>query len=470
MTGMRELADYAASVTLEDLPPRVIDKVKACTLYGLAVGIASVGTNQPQRAADAARGERRGREGSATRLLDGAACSADAGAFANAALMHARCQEDAHPAGHVGVVVIPAALAAAEEHGSSGAEYLAAVTSGYEVALRIGRDHAQDLSARGFRTTPAYGVFGAAAAGGRIAGLRGDQMAHALGLAASTAGGLREFVQAGSDEFPYQAAFAARNGLTASALAGLGAVGPASALTGQAGFYAAFASHSAAYAARLCERLGTHFEVEAIGYKPYPTCQFHRGIVRGAIELRGEARGAALKRLEIRMVPGEADFWGVRFRGPFESFPQTFMSAPFCAALAWSAGRVTLADMHRFDDPVTLDLIDRIEVISEPGRAPYRPRLRATLSDGRDLVWEETAGADAYHLDWDAALRMSASLCAELGVPERHLSELTEIVASLERASDLSGLMRSAAITTAAADERRAPRVGARHLRAEGVR
>ena len=80
-------------------------------------------------------------------------------------------------------------------------DLIAALVAGYETALRIGRDHAADLSARGFRTTPTYGVFGAAAAAGRLLGLDERTMTHALALAANMAGGLREYSESGSEDF-----------------------------------------------------------------------------------------------------------------------------------------------------------------------------------------------------------------------------------------------------------------------------
>jgi 2-methylcitrate dehydratase PrpD len=113
--------------------------------------------------------------------------------------MHARTQEDAHPAGHVRVVIVPAALAVAEQANASANDLLAAIVVGYEVALRIGRDHVADASTRGLRSTPLYGVFGAAAATARLLRLDAPTSMHALALAANAAGGLREFVNAGTD-------------------------------------------------------------------------------------------------------------------------------------------------------------------------------------------------------------------------------------------------------------------------------
>src|SRR5687768_5949361 len=161
-----QLARFAARSDVRELPAQVVEKAKACLLYAVAVGIACLRSPQAAQAAAASPAG----TGKATRFVDDKKCDAAAAAFANATLFHARVQEDAHAAGHVGVVVVPAALAMAETTSASGAALLAAIAAGYETALRIGRDHAADLSARGFRTTPAYGVFGAAAAAGRLLG------------------------------------------------------------------------------------------------------------------------------------------------------------------------------------------------------------------------------------------------------------------------------------------------------------
>ncbi len=439
---LQALAEFAATLTWRALPAAVEEKARACLLYGLAVGVASVGMAAPARAARAL--DREGGTGRATRLLDGRASPPGAAAMANGVLCHARIQEDAHPAGHVGVVVVPAALAMAEDRQASGTDLLAAIAAGYEVALRIGRDHAAPLSARGFRTTPAYGVFGAAAAAARLLGLDAARAAHALAIAASLAGGLREFATAGSGEYPFQAGVAARNGVTAALLAAEGADGAPSALSGAAGFFRAFADGSGDYGRRLTDRLGEDFEMLRVAYKPYPVCQFHRGIIRGLLALRVEAAGAALRRLTVSMHPFEADFFGVRYAGPFQSFPQAFMSAPFCAALAWVRGAVTIEGLHAFSDPDVLAAVPRVEVVADPARQRYRPILRLALDDGRALAWEETAGDDAYRLGFADAVRMTGTLTAEVGVPSDLTARLVQAAASLGTATTPRALVEAA--------------------------
>lgn len=424
------LAEFAAAVDVGSLPADVVNTAKACLLYGLAVGI---GTRRarPALMAAAASGEDESAQ-AATRFLDGRRTSHGSAAFANAVLLSGRVQGDSHPCGHIGGVVIPATLASAERTGIAGKPMLSALVAAYEVALRTGRDHAADLSKRGFRTTPCYGVFGAAVAAGRAQGFDGNQMANAIGLAANFAGGLREYVDAGTEESPFQAGFAARNGLYVADLAAQGLNAARTALHGNAGFYRAFAGEGIDYGKRLVDGLGTHFEFTTVTYKEYPACQFLRGLIRGLAALRARAEGAAPQSIELRMHPYEADFIGVRYAGPFTSATQTVMSAAFCAALAWVTGTASFDGMRTFNDEAVLALIPRITLVSDAARARYEPLMRVHLSNGSVLQWEEQAGDSNYRVTWDAAVRMTRQLCDEVEVPSSLANALIERAANID--------------------------------------
>ena len=492
------LARFVAQARLGDWPDEIRSKAKACLLYGLAVGAAGARTRLPGQVVRMLdRTETRSGDGSAHRLLDGMRTAPGAAAFANAVLLHARIQEDAHPAGHVGVVVIPAALAAAEHTAANGEELLAGVVAGYETALRIGRGHAAAASRRGFRTTPIYGVIGAAAAAARLHGLPADRTADALALAANLAGGLREFAVAGTDEYVLQAGSAARSGLTAAWCAAEGMRGAPTILEGPAGFLRAYGAEPDGVDPCLVEGLGTSFEMMAVTGKRWPVCQFHRGVIRSVIALRAAAAvetesgtdagteagtesaseagseteseseteagteagtevagtvatgGAAdstapaptTRRIRITMSPFEADFFGVRRTDAFESFAHTFMSAPFCAALAWVEGAVTLAGMHAFSDARVLAEARRVEVIASPERPRYEPRVEIVLEDGRTLARVDAEPDDV--LDWARARTMAAALMAESGAPKEAGSRLEEAVDALDRGGAVLTLVQA---------------------------
>ncbi|MCY4470532.1 MAG: MmgE/PrpD family protein [Thiotrichales bacterium] len=509
------LARFVAEARLGDWPDEVRLKAKACLLYGLAVGAAGARTRLPRQVARMLdRTETGGGDGSAHRMLDGMRTAPGAAAFANAVLLHARIQEDAPPAGHVGVVVIPAALAAAEHTGADGEALLAGIVAGYETALRIGRGHAAAASRRGFRTTPLYGVIGAAAAAARLHGLPPERTADALSLAANHAGGLREFAVAGTDEYVLQAGSAARSGLTSAWCAVEGMRGAPTILEGPAGFLRAFGGEEAGGVdSCLVEGLGSSFEMMAVTGKRWPVCQFHRGVVRSVLALRAaaaagtetaravatggmatatgtetagavaaggaaaaagtetaravatggtttaagtETAGAvaaggavdpaatapAASRIRVTMNPFEADFFGVRRTEVFESFAHTFMSAPFCAALAWVEGAVTLAGMHAFADPRVLAVARRVDVIASPERPRYQPRVEIVLEDGRKLARADAEPDDV--LDWARARTMATALMAESDAPEEAGIRLAEAVDALDRGGSVLSVVQAA--------------------------
>ena len=449
MTDLQQLealTEYLASLDAQSLPDDIRETARACLLYGLAVGIATKRA-RPARLAESASTMDEG-GAAATRLIDGAKTSRSNAVFANAVLLSGRVQGDSHPCGHIGGVVIPAALAAAEQAGASGAELLSAMICGYESALRIGRDHGADLSVRGFRTTPCYGVFGAAIAGGRIRRFDMKKMLNAIGLAANFAGGLREYVDPGTEESPFQAGFAARNGLHVSDLIECGLMAAPSALHGKAGFYAAFGAGRDDYGRRLAENLGTHFEFTTVTFKQYPACQFLRGIIRGMANLHAQAPDAVPTLIELHMNPYEADFIGVRFTGPFTTAAQTVMSAPFCAALAWASGTASFDGLRDFDNVGVNQLVAKTKMFADPERAKYEPLMRVVCEDGGTLVWEEKGGDAGYRMNWKDAVKMTHQLCDEVAVPVKIADALIGQVVQVAELRDVKPLVAAVCAAT----------------------
>src|SRR6266851_3342201 len=118
-----------------------------------------------------------------------------------------------HPTGPVA----SALLALAEHRPVSGEAFIHAFVLGAEVECRIGNAVYPSHYDIGWHITGTAGVFGAAAAAGRLLGLTEQQLVWALGIAATQASGLREMF--GSMCKPLHVGLAARNGLQAALLA-----------------------------------------------------------------------------------------------------------------------------------------------------------------------------------------------------------------------------------------------------------
>src|SRR5262249_51715604 len=152
--------------------------------------------------------------------LDAALPAANA-AFANAMVCHGLDFDDTHSdsVAHVSVVVTPASIAAGEANGASGREGLTAIVGGNEGVTRVGMPASGASPARGSHPTASCGIFGAATAASRLAGVDAPSTASALGIAGSFAGGLFAYLDDATPTKPMHPAWAAHGGLFAARLA-----------------------------------------------------------------------------------------------------------------------------------------------------------------------------------------------------------------------------------------------------------
>src|SRR5262244_786467 len=136
-----------------------------------------------------------------------------------------------HPAGPV----LSAILALSEHHPVSGSDFVNALVLGVDVECRIGNSVYPKHYDAGWHITGTAGVFGAAAASGKLLGLSEQQMLWALGLAATQPVGLQEMF--GSMTKSFHPGRAAQNGLTAALLASKGFTSSEQSLEARRGWF-----------------------------------------------------------------------------------------------------------------------------------------------------------------------------------------------------------------------------------------
>jgi len=136
---------------------------------------------------------------------------------------------------HPSVPPLTAALCVAQLLGGvSGRELMLAFQIGFEVECKISEWMTPDHYRRGHHSSGTVGTFGACAAAARLLGLRGPALAHALGIAASLAAGIR--CNFGTMTKPLHVGRAAENGVIAALLARRGFTADPQALDGPWGF------------------------------------------------------------------------------------------------------------------------------------------------------------------------------------------------------------------------------------------
>ncbi len=183
MTAAQTIAEWATTLTADDVPEDVAEHAKLHFLDAIGCGYAAsaLGVAGEGRTTMAELG---GEPQASVIGLDGALPAPNA-AFANGMLCHGLDFDDTHSdsVSHVSVVVCPAALATAEAQGSSGTELLTAIVAGNEVVTRVGAAASGLFHARGFHPTAICGIFGGTAASARLTGADATATTSALGIA-----------------------------------------------------------------------------------------------------------------------------------------------------------------------------------------------------------------------------------------------------------------------------------------------
>ncbi len=284
LTG--ELAEF-----LVGLPPTLDDRLlELAGRYTLdTLGCIVFGADQPWSRAAATHALTTGGDGRSAVIGAESSTTPAMAAFANGAAAHAFELDDVHEEAisHPGAVVVPAALAVAEETGATVDELLIAIAVGYEAMGRAGiAVGPASHMLGGFHPTSMSGVFGAAAAVAILLGFDAAQLTAAFGIAASLASGTMEFAASGGMAKRIHAGRAAEGGTTAALLVANGLEGAADGLAGRYGFCRVFTSEP--HTELLTEGLGGRWMLDEITIKPYAACSDIHPMIQAAQELRFE--------------------------------------------------------------------------------------------------------------------------------------------------------------------------------------
>lgn len=267
----KKLAEYAATLSYSDIPKGVVDRT--IDLFVDWTGSALSGKGHKAISIleefSSAMGPA---DGTSEILTNREMTSPFFAAMVNGAASHISEQDDVHNGSvfHPGAVVFPAALAAAQQTGATGRQFICACVAGYEVGIRIGeflgRSHYKV-----FHTTGTAGTFAAAAAAGQLYGLNAKQMLQAFGSAGTQSAGLWEFLRDAADSKQLHTGKSAAEGLMAAWIAKKGFSGATKILEGSQGMAAGMSSD--ADPAKLLDKLGERWCVLETSFKFHASCR-----------------------------------------------------------------------------------------------------------------------------------------------------------------------------------------------------
>jgi 2-methylcitrate dehydratase PrpD len=278
--------------------------------------------------------------------------------------------------------VASALFAFASAHPTTGRDFLHAFLMGFEAESRVGNAVYPAHYNAGWHITATAGVFGAAAAIGKLLRLSNQQMIWAMGLAATQASGIREMF--GSMAKSFHAGHAARNGYLSALLAKSGFTAGEHAIEGPRGFAAVMASQYDLK--KITAGLGEDFQIRYNTYKPYPCGIVVQPTIDGCIEIHHAHQPApeAIQAVRVRVAPLVLDLCNKRnITQGLDSKYSIYHSA----AVGLVRGKAGLKEYtdDAANDPAIRRVRERVTAIPDAAITEDQSNIEVELENGQVL-------------------------------------------------------------------------------------
>jgi 2-methylcitrate dehydratase PrpD len=368
-------------------------------------------------------------------------------AFANGLLAHTLDYDDWDAfihAGHPTSVITGALLSLGEHLGASGQELLKAYIFGIEILTKIAAG-SPDLHKRGFHTTPVFGGIGASVAAASLAGLDGEKLKAALGIAASGAGGIHR--QQGSMVKPFHAGNAARNGVEAVLLAQQGFTADAAIIEAPRGFCDTFFGPGACDYEKMITDIGKPYFLESpgLGLKWHPCSAPQFLAADAALHLKRAHRidFADIAKMEVSIPP-------LRYARHFAAEVKTGLRGKFAinyvVALCFLDGKLEIATFtdEKANQAEVQDALSKVHVICDesiPEPGPYCP-VSVELKDGKRYSYTaKIAKGDPRNPMTESEVLDKFRSNAKDAISPKRSAQLIVAVRNLEQVGDVRSLI-----------------------------
>jgi len=436
MTMTEDIASFIASFSLKAAPGELLPKVRETFLDSFGVMLAG---SREESAQLAARWVQSQGAAGACRVIaqKGFRTSAANAALANGVAAHTL---DYDHFGHQSAVMVPCVLAAGEARGVSGLQLIEAYIVGVEVSTLLAKTLSKEAQEIGLHPAGVSGTMGATAAAARIFGLTGAHIQSALGIAASMTAGLSQ--NFGTMVKPLHLGNAARNGITAAELAGLGFTGNPTIFDQRGGFFTALTGQDTR------EQLGRVFRFlrPGVAFKAYPCPYSSQRAVDGIVKIaeRHQVKPQEVTEITCAAAPNT-------FRVLIHHRPSTSLEAKFSLEYLLAAGLVFKSidedcfDPKHVSDPTMRGLVEKVHIVDAPlergtpGEGPVTVRVKSGTA-----VFEETVTYAPGHpknpLSEDKLAAKYRACAHQGGVDEPALSRTFDLLTRIEDLGDIREL------------------------------
>ena len=437
------LARAVNRMRYEDLPARAVEHAKmilASTFSSAAPG-ALIDSARILRDIAKERGGRR----EATVWFDGAMLPVTSAARVNAGLSDAAASDDSdiRNTAHFGTTLTSTGLAIGERTGATGKDLLGAMVIGYEAAGRINDAR---RGGRGGLHASQLVAFGGAVAVARLMKLTDQQMAHALGIVATTMGGLAIGTNSWARE--YMGANAAGCGVDAAEAAARGYTVNDDMLGARGGFVEVFGGGRDAVRL-LSADLGQRWDiVEFLAIKLWPGAHPFSGTLEAAVNAARQANVPADGVAKILIAgPDRTNIGGSRRP---RDLVEAIHSLPYFVASAVADKEFTWvhATEGKIFDPTVAKMMGLVDLDPAPPQVTYKwswgGSVTVVTTSGQRFTSTVDAprGSGPRGIEWSDVDAKYRALMPDSKLPAARLGQILDQIHQFESVKSVPAFMR----------------------------
>ena len=448
-TVSEKIAEYALSLTLEQVPPRVLAYGKLLLLDTIGVAMANLDQEHAQVVRRVVT-EMNGNQG-CTLWGEKRKVSLENAVLYNASLIHGSDYDDTHVGGivHPSASVVSTAITVGEAAGSTGKEIFEAILAGWEIIVRLalaakGRFH--DI---GYHGTGIVAPFAAACVAGKLLHVSEETLVNALGICGSQAAAIQEFLRDGSWVKKIHPGWGAHSAVYAVKLAQAGFTGPRKVFEGEFGLWKTHLG--AADGFEVMDSLGKEWKTMEITFKLYPVCHMTHSFADCMFRARNEEHLTVEDISSVECRIEDRCYHIVCEPDQAKKFPATdYMmrfSLPYVAAVSFVKGKLgpREIDLRLVKDSRIREMMDKIQCVSDDSKKNpgYFPGwIRITCRDGREIVLDQRyeKGTAQNPVDLDAVM-MKFNSNMEIHYPEDRIGKIASTLQSLEKQENKADLL-----------------------------
>ncbi len=455
-TTSLKLARVVNGITFRNLPPVAIKHAKIILASTLASAAAGLDIESVRIIRGLAK-EKAG-EPSARIWFDSVQIPVAEAARANAMASDVAASDDSYlrNVAHIGTSLTAVGLAAGESVGASGQDLLAAMVGGYEAAGRIGEAIAASMETssnagaitasigRGFHASATV-AFGGTVTAAKLLGLSDEELANALGITATTVGGLS--ISSNSAAREYHAGNAALTAVNAVMAASRGYTVNPDMLESPGGFLAVFGGGTPNPESLERELAGDYQISQYLAVKMLPGAHALHCAVEAAINAAKEMPGSPDDVTAI-LVAGPQS--GLASTPAPKDVIEAIHSLPYYLATAVADREFSWrhTDPQLIERPIIARLIELVDADPNPPAISYDNNWSATVTlvtkSGERYVSTVQAprGSAPRGIEWEDIDAKYHALTPQSGLPASQLAEALSLIHDFENVENVADLTR----------------------------